>query len=334
MPDRAMPLVAAPAARFTPDAPARGLDRPPRDEDAPAGRRAPRPGARAESMAAWILAGPAIALMWTMLLGPALAVVVLSLTDWTFGAPTLAWIGLDNYRELLGDRVFWTSLRNTLAYVAFTVPTSVAAGLAVALLVEAGRSLRGLYRTLFFLPVTSTLLAMALVFQFALHPTSGLVNQAFAALGLPTGDWLKNPDTALYALGTIGIWQAVGLNMVLFAAGLKAIPKDLYEAAAVDGADGPWERFRRVTWPMLGPALVFVVTITAIRSFQVFDTVAVLTEGGPNKATSVLLYQMYQEGFSFLRSAYAAALTCVFLAFVLLLTWLQTRLLDSRAHYG
>jgi multiple sugar transport system permease protein len=289
---------------------------------------------RMEAIAGWTLAAPALALMWLMLLGPAVAVIALSLTDWTFGAPTIAFVGLANYAELAGDRVFWTSLRNTLEYVAFTVPTAVFLGLGIALLVEAGSSLRGLYRTLFFLPVTSTLLAMALVFQFAFHPSAGLVNQALAALGLPTTDWLKNPATALYALGVIGIWQAVGLNMVLFMAGLKAIPKDLYEAAAIDGADGAWERLRRVTWPMLGPALVFVVTITAIRSFQVFDTVAVLTDGGPNKATSVLLYQMYQEGFSFLRSAYAAALTCVFLAFVLLLTWMQTRLLDRRAHYG
>lgn len=299
----------------------------------PALRRAGA-GAWAESVAAWALAGPAIVLMWLMLLGPAVVVIVLSLTDWTFGAPTAAWIGWGNYVELWRDRVFWVSLRNTLAYVAFTVPTAVFLGLGVALLIEAGNTLKGLYRTLFFLPVTSTLLAMALVFQFAFHPTAGLVNQTLDLLGLPTTDWLKNPDTALYALGVIGIWQAVGLNMVLFLAGLKAIPKDLYEAAAIDGADGAWERMRRVTWPMLGPALVFVVTITAIRSFQVFDTVAVLTDGGPNKATSVLLYQMYQEGFSFLRSAYAAALTCVFLAFVLLLTWLQAQLLDKRAHYA
>lgn len=292
------------------------------------------PGAWAESLAAWTLAGPAIILMWLMLLGPAVVVIVLSMTDWTFGAPTLAWIGLGNYIELWGDRVFWVSLVNTLAYVAFTVPTAVFLGLGAALLIEAGTTMKGFYRTLFFLPVTSTLLAMALVFQFAFHPSVGLVNLALGAVGLPTTDWLKNPDTALYALGVIGIWQAVGLNMVLFLAGLKGIPKDLYEAAAIDGADGAWERFRRVTWPMLGPALVFVVTITAIRSFQVFDTVAVLTDGGPNKATSVLLHQMYQEGFSFLRSAYAAALTCVFLAFVLLLTWLQTQLLDKRAHYA
>ncbi len=273
-------------------------------------------------------------LMWLMLLGPAAAVIVLSLTDWTFGAPTFNWIGFGNYLELWADRVFWQSLRNTLLFVAFTVPTSVFLGLGVAMLIEAGSSAKGFYRTLFFLPVTSTLLAMALVFQFAFHPTVGLVNQTLGWFGLPTTDWLKNPATALYALGVISIWQAVGLNMVLFLAGIKAIPKDLYEAAAIDGADSAWERFRRVTWPMLGPALVFVVTITAIRSFQVFDTVAVLTDGGPNKATSVLLYQMYQEGFSFLRSAYAAALTCIFLAFVLLLTWAQTKLLDKRAHYG
>lgn len=287
-----------------------------------------------EILAAWALASPAIAAMWLLLLGPALAVICLSLTDWTFGAPTIRFVGLENYSEMVGDTVFWTSLWNTLLYVAFVVPVSVALGLGAALLIETGASLRGFYRAVYFLPVTSTLLAMALVFQFAFHPTVGLVNQVFSAIGLPTTDWLKNPATALYALGVIGIWQNLGLNMVLFLAGLKAVPRDLYEAAAVDGADGAWERFRRVTWPMLGPAFVFVVTITAIRSFQIFDTVAVLTDGGPNKATSVLLYQMYQEGFSFLRSAYAAAITCVFLGFVLFITLLQVKVLERRAHYG
>jgi multiple sugar transport system permease protein len=305
----------------------------PADFAAPTRRRL-RAAALPELFAAWALAGPAIAAMWLLLLGPALAVIALSLTDWTFGAPNIAFVGLENYAEMIGDAVFWTSLWNTLAYVAFVVPVSVALGLGAALLIEAGTSLRGFYRAVYFLPVTSTLLAMALVFQFAFHPTVGLVNQVFSAIGLPTTDWLKNPSTALYALGVIGIWQNLGLNMVLFLAGLKAVPRDLYEAAAVDGADGAWERFRRVTWPMLGPAFVFVVTITAIRSFQIFDTVAVLTDGGPNKATSVLLYQMYQEGFSFLRSAYAAAITCIFLAFVLAITLLQVKVLERRAHYG
>lgn len=291
-------------------------------------------GAFAETLVGWTLAGPAMSLMWLLLFGPTIAVIILSFTDWTFGAPVIAWAGLDNYREMLGDATFWISLKNTLIYVAFTVPTSVFLGLGVALLIESGTSLRGFYRAVYFLPVTATLLAMAFVFQFAFHPTAGIINQTLAVLGLPTTDWLKTPSTALYALGIIGIWQAIGLNMVLFLAGLKAIPHDLYEAAAMDGADGAWERFRRVTWPMLGPATVFVVSITAIRSFQVFDTIAVLTQGGPNKSTSVLLFQMYQEGFSFLRSAYAAALTCVFLVFVLILTLLQVAFLEKRTHYG
>ncbi|QCK87866.1 sugar ABC transporter permease [Phreatobacter aquaticus] len=296
--------------------------------------RKARAGEVAEQLAAWVLAGPAFALIWIMLLGPTVAVFLLSFTDWTFGMPEIGWAGLDNYREMIGDEVFWKTLRNTLTYVAFVVPLSVFLGLAAAILIEAGEGLRGFYRAAFFLPVVSTLLAMALVFQFAFHPTVGAINQTLSLFGIPTTDWLKNPDTALFALGVIGIWQAIGLSMVLFIAGLKAIPKDLYEAAAVDGADGAFERFRRVTWPMLGPAMLFVVTITAIRAFQVFDTVQVLTDGGPNKATNVLLFQMYQEGFSFLRSAYAAALTVVFLGFVLLVTVIQVRLQDKNTHYG
>lgn len=300
---------------------------------APIARRR-RAGERAEILAAWVLSGPAMILMWAMLFGPTVVVFVLSFTDWTFGMPTIAWVGLDNYREMIGDDTFLRTVWNTLVYVAFVVPLSVFMGLGAALLIEARTSLRSFYRAAFFLPVVSTLLAMALVFQFAFHPTVGAVNLTFAAIGLPTTDWLKNENTALFALGVIGIWQAIGLSMVLFLAGLKAIPKDLYEAAAVDGADSAWERFRRVTWPMLGPATVFVVTITAIRAFQVFDTVDVLTNGGPNKATNVLLFQIYQEGFSFLRSAYAAALTVVFLGFVLVLTILQVKLQERRTHYG
>ena len=297
-------------------------------------RRRHRAGAALEAAAGWMLSLPAIVLTWAMLLGPAVAVVLLSFTDWQFGMPTIAWNGLGNYDELIRDRVFWTSLTNTVVYVGLLVPISVALGLAAALLIDGAARWRRFYSAVYFLPVTATLIATALAWEFAFHPSVGFINQAFRLVGLPTADWLKNPSTALYALVAVGVWQALGLNMVLFLAGLRAIPRDLYEAAAVDGADAPFERFRRVTWPMLGPALVFVVTITAIRSFQVFDTIAVLTEGGPNKATSVLLYQMYQEGFSFLRSAYAAALTCVFLAFVLALTLLQVKLLDRRAHYG
>jgi multiple sugar transport system permease protein len=289
---------------------------------------------RAEAIAGTLLALPAFILMWLMLLGPAVAVGLLSLTDWNFGEPRIGFAGLENYRELWDDRVFWISLRNTVIYVGVSVPATVLLGLLAAVAIEGVGRGRGFYRAAYFLPVASTLLAMALVWEFMFHPSVGFVNQVFRAVGLPTADWLQNPDTALFALAAIGVWQNLGLAMVLFMAGLKAIPPDLYEALAMDGADGAWERFRRVTWPMLGPALVFVVAITAIRSFQVFDTVQVLTEGGPSKSTEVLLFTMVQQGFTFLRSAYGAAITIVFLVLTLAITLAQTTILDRRAHYG
>lgn len=296
-------------------------------------RRPPSPR-RAEALAGTLLALPAFVLMWLMLLGPAVAVGLLSLTDWNFGEPRIGFAGLENYEEMWGDRVFWISLRNTVIYVGFSVPATVLLGLVAAIAIEGVGRGRGFYRAAYFLPVASTLLAMALVWEFMFHPTVGFVNQVFRVVGLPTADWLQNPDTALFALAAIGVWQNLGLAMVLFMAGLKSIPPDLYEALAMDGADGAWERFRRVTWPMLGPALVFVVAITAIRSFQVFDTVQVLTEGGPSKSTEVLLFTMVQQGFTFLRSAYGAAITMVFLVLTLAITLAQTMILDRRAHYG
>jgi multiple sugar transport system permease protein len=257
----------------------------------------------------------------------------LSATDWQFGAKSLRLVCLDNYVALARDRVFWVSLSNTLVYVAVVVPASVLLGLATALLIEASPAGRSWYRAVYFLPVTATLIAMSVVWEFILHPSVGLLNLALEAVGIQGTDWLKNSRTALYSLCGIGIWQALGLNMVLYMAGLTAIPADLYEAAAVDGVASPWERFRRVTWPMLGPTSLFVMVITAIRSFQVFDTVQVLTEGGPNKATEVLLHTMFREGFGFFRTGYASAVTVVFLAFVLGLTLLQARVLERKVHY-
>jgi multiple sugar transport system permease protein len=302
----------------------------------PAERRARRkPGqARAEAIAAYLLSAPAIVCLFGILLLPTLATVLLSFTDWQFGAPTLRWIGLDNYAHLAADRVFWKSLTNTTVYVGVVVPLSVGLALGAALLIEAGTSGRAFYRAAYFLPVTATLIAMATVWEVMLHPSIGLINLAIDALGFAKQNWVKDPDLALFTLAGIGIWQALGLNMVLLLAGLKSIPRDLSEGAAIAGADGPWTRFVTVTLPMLGPALSFVLIISAIRSFQVFDTVAVLTEGGPNKATEVLLYTMYQEGFSFFRAGYGAALTVVFLAFVLLLTLVKARIAEKRVHYS
>ncbi len=298
-----------------------------------AARRAvPAHGSR-RTYSAYVLVTPAAALMLIMLIGPLAGVIALSFTDYQLGAPHFSWIGLANYQDLFADKVFWTALRNTLTYVVVVVPGAVVAGLAIALLIQSGTSLRSLYRTIYFLPVMATLIAMAVVWEFMLHPQFGLVNGMLRGAGLPAFAWLQDRSTALYALCAIGIWQAVGFNMVLFLAGLVSIPKQLYEAAEIDGASSGWARFRLVTWPMLGPVTTFVVVISGIRSFQVFDTVHVLTKGGPSKSTEVLIHTMYTEGFEFFRSGYAAAITVVFLVLVLLLTLIKSRLADRGVHY-
>ena len=299
---------------------------------AAARRVLPAHGSR-RTYSAYALVTPAAALMLIMLLGPLAGVIALSFTDYQLGAPHFAWIGLANYQDLFADKVFWIALRNTLTYVVIVVPGAVIAGLAIALLIQSGSSLRSLYRTIYFLPVMATLIAMAVVWEFMLHPQFGLVNGLLRGAGLPAFAWLQDRSTALYALCAIGIWQAIGFNMVLFLAGLVSIPKQLYEAAEIDGASSGWARFRLVTWPMLGPVTTFVVVISGIRSFQVFDTVHVLTKGGPSKSTEVLIHTMYTEGFEFFRSGYAAAITVVFLVFVLLLTLIKSRLADRGVHY-
>ena len=189
----------------------------------------------------------------------------------------------------------------------------------VALLIEASPGLRGFYRAAHFLPVMSTMSAMAIVWGSMLHPTIGLVNRALGVIGISGVNWLRDERTALLALAVIGIWQGFGFAMVLFVSGLKAVPQQLYDAAAIDGADGILDRLRLVTLPMLGPVTMFVVILTAKRSFEVFDSVRVLTQGGPNYASDVLLHRLYTESFDFLRMGYGAALTVVYLAIIVLL---------------
>ena len=226
------------------------------------------------------------------------------------------------------DETVRISLANTLIYVGVVVPVSVALGLGAALLIEADSSLRGFYRASYFLPVMATLIAMAIVWEFMLDARFGAVNMALKAIGLGPFDFLHDRKLVLFTLCGIGVWQSVGFNMVLFMAGLTAVPRELYEAAAVDGAGRGFERFKLVTWPMLGPVTLFTVVITAIRAFQVFDTVQVLTDGGPNKASAVLLHTIYAEAFNFFRNGYAAALVVVFLLFIMALSAVRLFVLD------
>ena len=225
-------------------------------------------------------------------------------------------------------------MSNTLTYAAIVVLGTVLLGLIVALLIEASPSLRGFCRATHFLPVMATMSAMAVVWGTMLHPTISLVNRALEAIGIAGVNWLRDEHTALLALALIGIWQGFGFAMVLFVSGLKAVPQQLYDAAAVDGADGVLDRLRFVTLPMIGPVTMFVVILTAKRSFEVFDSVRVLTRGGPNYASEVLLHRLYTESFDFLRMGYGAALTVIYLAIIVLLTMAQARFFERRVHYA
>ena len=280
-----------------------------------------------------MLATPAAVLLICLSLGPAAWVVVLSFTDYRFGMSALNFVGLANYAELARDPEFWNSLRNTAVYVAVVVPGSVLGGLAAALLIESRTALRRFYRVSYFLPVTATLVALATAWEVILHPTFGFANVLLEGLGFGRLRFLSDPDLALITLAGIGIWELIGFNMVLFLAGLSTIPRELYEAAAIDGAERGLDRFRLVTWPMLGPVTMFVVVLTAIRAFRVFETVAVLTEGGPNRATDVLLYTLFTEGFRYFRIGYASTIAVVFLFVTVALTLLQARLFDRRVSY-
>jgi multiple sugar transport system permease protein len=287
----------------------------------------------AEIVGAWSLAGPALFFLTVLFFLPVFAVFGIALTDWQFGARTLSFVGFSNFVEIFGDRGFRASLTNTLVYVAIVVPGTIILGLFIALLIESGKSFRAFYRAVHFLPYMATLTAMAIAWEALLHPTIGLVNQMLGALGLPAANWLRDENTVLPVLAVIGIWQNLGFAMVLFLAGLKSIPQELYDAADVDGADMWLDRLRTVTLPMLGPVFMFVFIVVALKAFQTFDTVQVLTQGGPGNASELLLFTLYRESFQYLRTGYGASIAVIFLFIVVALTLFQTRIIDRKVHY-
>ncbi|GLR87596.1 carbohydrate ABC transporter permease [Bradyrhizobium iriomotense] len=284
----------------------------------------------AETLAGYALIAPALVLIVVLFILPAGAVLAIAATDWHLGAKTLSFIGAANFASLLADPAFRAALFNTAAYVLMVVPSTLVLGLFLALLIESGKTLRAFYRAIHFLPFMTSLAAMAIVWEALLHPTIGLVNQLFAAVGLPTANWLRGESTVLPILAVIGTWQSLGLALVLFLAGLKAIPQDLYDAADIDGADGVLDRLRVVTLPSLAPVSLFVLIVVTLRAFATFDTVQILTRGGPDNASVMLLYALYRESFEYLRTGYGAAIAVIFLIIVITLAALQTRVVNSR----
>ena len=286
-----------------------------------------------EALAGAGFATPALILLILTNIAPLIVLAVLSFTNYELGAIAFDFVGFKNFAAATNDPVIRRSIANTLLYVAIVVPVGVLLSMLIAILIHRRAKTRSVYEVIYFLPVTTTLIAMATMWQFLLHPRLGPVNNFLVSLGFDRVAFLSEPKLVIPTLAAIGIWQLLGFNMVLFLAGLSAIPRELYEAADVDGASHPIDRFVKVTWPLLGPTTMFVTITTFITAFKVFDTVAVMTRGGPMGASETLLYAVYLEGFQYFHLSYAATLTLVFLAFTLVFSVAQTFFLDRRVHY-
>jgi len=274
--------------------------------------------------AAYVFVTPALALIAVFFLLPVAAAFFLSLTDFDIYAvanlSNLRVVGARNYLELVRDPLFWIALRNTAYFVVVGGPLAVAVSLAAALLVTPPVvRLKPLFRTFFFLPVVTSLVAVAVVWRYLYHPRFGLLNYALGLVGIGPFDWLGDPRLAMPAIILMAVWKNFGFNMVIFMAGLQSIPERLYEAARVDGAT-TWQQFSRVTVPMLAPTFVFVGVMTLIGDFQLFAEPYVMTQGGPAHSTLSIVLYMYEEGFRWWSLGYAAALAFVLFAIILVLT--------------
>jgi multiple sugar transport system permease protein len=287
-----------------------------------------------QTRAGWMFLAPALALIGVFFVVPVFAGLFLSFTDfdlYAIGDPANAqFVGLGNYQAVLANPLFWKALGNTLYFVVVGGPLSVLVSLAAALLVHNKRAKwPGFFRTVYFTPVVTTLVAVAIVWRYLDHPKYGLVNLALTKLGLPAVDWLGDPHWSMPAIVILAVWKNFGYNMLIFIAGLANIPDEQYEAAELDGATW-WQRFRHVTLPWLGPTFVFVAIITMLGNFQIFSEPYVMTQGGPLQSTTTVVLLMYQEGFRWWRMGVAAAIAFVLFLIMLAGTWLQMRLTRER----
>jgi multiple sugar transport system permease protein len=285
---------------------------------------------RRKARTAWLFLAPALGLIGLFFFLPVIAGLLLSLTDfdiYAIGAPgTARFVGLKNYGATLSSSLFWQAVKNTFYFVLAGGPLSVLVSLAAALLLHArGVRLRSLFRTIYFAPVVTTLVAVAIVWRYLYHPRYGFLNHALGWFGLGPVDWLGDPAWAMPGIILLAVWKNFGYNMLIFVAGLGGIPEELYEAASIDGA-GAWQRFRNVTLPGLAPVFLFVGVTTMIGYFQLFAEPYVMTQGGPLRSTTSVVLLMYEEGFRWWRMGIASTMAVLLLVITLAGALLQVGL--------
>jgi multiple sugar transport system permease protein len=282
------------------------------------------------SLAGWVFAGPALFVIGVFFGLPVLAALVLSLTDFDLYAladmDNLRFVGADNYTDLLRTPLFWKSLVNTTYFVVVGVPLSIAVSLSAAMLLNAPVArFKALFRTALFAPVVTTLVAVAVIWRYLFHTSYGMVNWVLGYFGIAPVDWLGDPTWAMPTIILLAVWKNFGYNMVIFLAGLQAIPQDLYEAARIDGAS-KWRQFLHITLPMLGPVLLVVGVITISGYFQLFAEPYVMTRGDPLQSTVSVLYYMFEEGFRWWNLGRASAVAFLLFLIILAVTTLLLRL--------
>lgn len=288
--------------------------------------------ARREWIHGWLLLTPALILLFAFTHYPAVTTIWDSFFSTPRGQRPAKYVGLDNYEFLLTDTTFWQVLSNNLWYALITIPVSIALALVMALWVDGKLHGRGFVRMAYFAPTVLPLIAVANIWLFFYTPGFGLIDQVRGFFGLPEVNWLGNPDLALGSVIVVAVWKEAGFFMIFYLAALQVIPPSLREAASIEGA-GRWTYFRRVTFPLLMPTTLFVSINAVINSFRLVDHIFVMTEGGPDNASSLLLFYIYETAFQFWDTAYAATLTVVLLVMLSVLAIGQFFLVDKRVHY-
>jgi multiple sugar transport system permease protein len=276
---------------------------------------------RSDHVAGWLFVLPAVVLIGLFGIVPIGWSLLLSFQhNDLLTAPT--WAGLDNYRLLKSDPVFRDSVRRTLVYTMLFVPISVGGALAIAMLLHARIRFSRFYRTAVFVPVATSTVATGIIFNWLLEPTYGVANYLLGEVGLGPYGFFQNPDQALYSIVAMTVWGWLGFDVIIFMAALQGIPTDLMEAAKLDGS-GRWATFRRITLPLLSPATLFLIVWSTINALQVFDEIYVTTRGGPLQATTVLVYELFDQAFVFFHAGYAAAIAYVLFLATLVLSLVQ-----------
>jgi multiple sugar transport system permease protein len=288
-----------------------------------------------ETFSAYLFLLPTLIVFAVFVFFPLFFSFYASLTNWNLPfKPSFS--GLENYRYLFtdefGSRDFFMAIRNSF-YYAVGVPFNMAISLAVGLFLNQRLRGVGIFRTAYFLPTITSTVAISVVWMWIYHPADyGLANSILLRLGLSPLRWLRDPLLAMPSLILMGIWHGMGYNIIIFLAGLQNIPRTLYEAAEIDGA-GTWARFRKVTWPLLGPTTFYILVIGVINSLKAFAQMHVMTEGGPLGATTTITYLLYREAFEHFAMGRASAIACVLFALLLVLTLIQFKVMGSRVHY-